>query len=478
MSMSPTPKKKMRFVGPDDDDKATPSSLVLASVPEVTWLLVASFAAPPDVYNLALSSKHFHTASSSVANGGSKRPTRSAAAKPPPPVLATRLLRQSLLSSLGRVLEHSKSGITLEAALALPEGGLIAGSTMVQACLGRWNNSDVDVYCSAKAAPQVRSWLVEKANCMFVGLNDGYIDMVDKRLVYTVDTKIHHVEEWGSVFIQDEMEDVDAGIGHEALTKTEYYNEAVSWGKNCQSTYIDWKFKHGLAFDLLGVDNGKAYDVKPKPGGDLPFDFCGRGNIDLIVARVADPRAKRQTKKKSSKKGRGGGKEVTPFDLLGDFDLEICKASFDGQRFRIPDPHRTFQSRSTMEPNRRAVVSSYVKHFKPVKQYSLEPIAQSVHASSTIKAVRQDVPNAPFYSLLDIAESLPDRFDPGAMFGHGTFLGDPLVQAKYGAPIQFHNFTRKLINRLRKYQQRGIEVVDAPAVDNGIDYWEFCLRSF
>jgi hypothetical protein len=55
-------------------------------------------------------------------------------------VLATRLLRSSLIVSLGRVLKHSKSGITLEAALSmgdLPDGyAVIAGSTIVQTCLG------------------------------------------------------------------------------------------------------------------------------------------------------------------------------------------------------------------------------------------------------------------------------------------------------------------------------------------------------
>lgn len=36
-------------------------------------------------------------------------------------------------------------------------------------------------------------WLVEKANCIFVGFRDTYIDSTDGRLAYTVDTKIHHV---------------------------------------------------------------------------------------------------------------------------------------------------------------------------------------------------------------------------------------------------------------------------------------------
>jgi hypothetical protein len=83
-------------------------------------------------------------------------------------VLATSLLRSSLLSSLERVLKQSQSGITLQSAISmgelLPDGSaIIAGSTIVQTCLGRvWKGSygsppDVDIFCSAKAAPQVRS---------------------------------------------------------------------------------------------------------------------------------------------------------------------------------------------------------------------------------------------------------------------------------------------------------------------------------
>jgi hypothetical protein len=83
-------------------------------------------------------------------------------------VLATSLLRSSLLSSLERVLKQSQSGITLQSAISmgelLPDGSaIIAGSTIVQACLGQvWKGSygtppDVDIFCSAKAAPQVRS---------------------------------------------------------------------------------------------------------------------------------------------------------------------------------------------------------------------------------------------------------------------------------------------------------------------------------
>lgn len=75
--------------------------------------------------------------------------------------VASKMLRESLLVSLERVLKNSESGITLESALALadlPEGSaVIAGSTIVQTCLGELWGGDVDVFCTAKAAPDVRS---------------------------------------------------------------------------------------------------------------------------------------------------------------------------------------------------------------------------------------------------------------------------------------------------------------------------------
>lgn len=70
------------------------------------------------------------------------------------------------------------------------------------------------------------------------------------------------------------------------------------------------------------------------------------------------------------------------------------------------------------------------------------------------------------YRQLDVAARLPDQFT-GIDWGPGS-MWDPLVQAKYSPSIQFHNWTLKLINRLRKYQQRGIEVISAPTIDDGV----------
>ena len=74
---------------------------------------------------------------------------------------------------------------------------------------------------------------------MFVGVNDGYIDMVDNRLSYSVDTKIHHVEAWGSFDASFEYKheyDADA-------SKEEYRQQTTEWGKRAQG-YASWIWKN------------------------------------------------------------------------------------------------------------------------------------------------------------------------------------------------------------------------------------------
>lgn len=87
-------------------------------------------------------------------------------------------------------------------------------------------------------------WLVESANAVFTGFHDGYIDIVDDRLLYTVDSKIHHVESWSSIF-ENFRENLEGPLGDairkgtialpfEELKKTKRYKDMVQWGKNCQ----------------------------------------------------------------------------------------------------------------------------------------------------------------------------------------------------------------------------------------------------
>ena len=315
--------------------------------------------------------------------------------------------------------------------------------------------------------------VAESAEAIFIGFKDGYISMTDDQLLYTVDTNIHHVEHFGKLSENFEKGRKGGWKGHGLETLEEYAEVASGWGKDCQENYVSWKWQNTMRFDVLGIESdNKAYDIKPNTGGSLPFDFNGDGSIDLVVAKMHDDtkEASKKTGKSSKKKTKKS--EVTPFEILDDFDLTICKASFDGKTFRIPEPHLTFARKTTMEPHRRAVVKSYLKHFPGTKGYR-EPSEQSAVASAVIKSVRKEVPDAPFFKLVDFAARIPDHLvdDPDDFFA----MSNPVHQAKYGPPIQFHNWTKKLVDRLIKYQGRGIEVVDAPTIDEGFRFPDFTI---
>ena len=292
--------------------------------------------------------------------------------------------------------------------------------------------------------------------------------MTDDELLYTVDTKIHHVEHYGT-----QAENYEENGEHfEANTLEEYVETTSLFGKDCQKNYVDWKWQNSMSFDVLGIEsNNKAYNIKPNAGGTLPFDFNGDGNIDLVVAKVQDDNDMFRTGEPSKKKAKKS--EVTPFDILDDFDLTICKVSFDGKTFRIPEPHLAFARKTTMEPYRRAVVESYLKHFPGTKGY-VAPDEQSRIANATIKSVRKDVPDAPVYRLIDFAAMIPGKYSETDDI---LDLYNPMYQAKLGPAIQFHNWTKKLVDRLEKYQGRGIEIIDAPIVSGGKRLGRFWLTS-
>ena len=44
-----------------------------------------------------------------------------------------------------------------------------------------------------------------------------------------------------------------AGIDINTLKNTDYYRDAVSWGKNCQSQYVDFKWKRSMSFDIISL---------------------------------------------------------------------------------------------------------------------------------------------------------------------------------------------------------------------------------
>ena len=96
-----------------------------------------------------------------------------------------------------------------------------------------------------------------------------------------------------------------------------------------------------------------------------------------------------------------------------------------------------------MEPNRKKVVESYVKHYVPGNRHHIG-MGASVFVSAIVEKVRKDVPRAPFYKQLDVAARLPDRYDPDAFFGRGSVY-DEFVQVSNRTGILVSEFAYTFI---------------------------------
>ena len=91
-----------------------------------------------------------------------------------------------------------------------------------------------------------------------------------------------------------------------------------------------------------------------------------------------------------------------------------------------------------MEPNRRAVLSSYATHFSPPAKWHIRGVEASNHTSSVIDKVRVDVHSTPFYGLLDRAARLPNPSPSTDRWGNtigidDSFYHDRIARVKFSA---------------------------------------------
>ena len=130
-------------------------------------------------------------------------------------------------------------------------------------------------------------------------------------------------------------------------------------------------------------------------------------------------------------------------DLLAQFDLEICKASFDGRVFRIPQPHRSFRGETRMDPRRLELMSAFADKLLE------KPPSTADGSPSNI------------YESEETWDAICHVFDT-------TREGQPKWQEgfvstdEYLTPKMHHNWFAKLFLRQEKYKSRGIRLLDVP----------------
>jgi len=214
------------------------------------------------------------------------------------------------------------------------------------------------------------------------------------------------------------------------------YEQACEWGQGINDQYFPTIWQHflhgGNPRDLVDP----VYCIKPAlPDDPFPFDFHYDKDptyVDLVVAKAGCASAK---------------------DLLDDFDLSLCKASWDGKNFHIPDPHYAFTGRSKLEPNRKRLMEAYRRFY--ISEEGTPDIIYGIE-EERMRRVRYAV----------------DRLERFSGFNFTVPPGEVEEIRQEAQDFALHNFIFKLFDRLKKYQSRGIEVEDAPETSN------FFIRGF
>ena len=241
-----------------------------------------------------------------------------------------RTLRQNRAST-DRKVDVFKSFTQLAKSLP-PDSVAMSGSIVVQAMLGeQWGGSDIDVYCTNQAAPSVRTWIISELKQVLVGVCSRYtVDLSIEKGPGHNDI-IDHVEHWANAPEENRVFECTSG-------RTWRFNSGASFHPSPL-----WSQGNEVHLDREEIDRCTPSNAIRTKGDlvDIPFeprllDQCCENdcqgtkkdivNIDLIVVNQRSSIAR----------------------AINDFDIVMCKCSWDGNKFNIPRPADTFGRQSEL----------------------------------------------------------------------------------------------------------------------------------
>ena len=440
------PKKKLKGMSP---------SMSLCGLSEDLLDNICSHLDPPDVFNLATSSKKLF--------------------RPFGPRLLQSSLRRQLDEVLHRITTADGAPFTVqdlfpdeERQLDFDSSGrpqvILSGSAVVQCALGpdfrgiedegeddddsdseavdddeceddehdddsesevnHWKDADIDIFCTWDAAPMIRRRLFQRCGLVCSGVDNSYNQQgrdlagdIDNCMEESTKSIVHHVESYSSRPTEGTTEYINHDLDIEEdldYASDQYAKKLKEWGEAALKMH-----------NQLGNEGSPSpcfmWNGVGIPGGALNTDFLydyelrSSKFVQLIVAKpeVKDARM-----------------------LLKNFDLEICKCSFNGKGFTIPAPADTFAGRTIITPARRDIIEQFVKGYYKAP-YQCKAPDQSYHFDQA-------------------SEKLLKGITKKAWKGVG--LGPPSRKTHYERYI----FCQKLFERLKKYRARGLEITNAP----------------
>jgi hypothetical protein len=245
-------------------------------------------------------------------------------------------------ASVGRDVDVFNSFRRLANSLS-PDSVAMSGSIVVQAVLGdQWDGSDIDVYCTQGAAPAVRTWLINDLNQVLVGVHASY--RTGER-----GSTVHHVEHWANEPKVGKTFECQCARGH------------VKWQfDKAASNHASPMYLQGR--DLYDSDEVIDGDLHPScavhtEGDHTPIPFEPHTPIPFEPRLVdqCDENGRRKSKKETVNIDLiVVDSESSVADAIEDFDIVICKCSWDGIKFSIPTPTDTFERRSKLSDHHKS----------------------------------------------------------------------------------------------------------------------------
>jgi hypothetical protein len=441
-----------------EDSLVSSNLCLITSLPDSVLVNIASYSAPPDIYNLSQTCKDFHKPSTELSTRHILSPKKvftpleDDSHNDAVTNIASKLLNESLLQGLVRVLERSNASISIDQVkkfvkLQMDEMNqgrkvLLSGSAVVQAATGkRFDNYDLDIYCTKKSVPALRALLLSEFGMCCESVVPCYGENQECEYL-GIKRSIHHVETY--VFNSKAVKTVGA-----AKLARRYFR-AINWAQQAgleeAAQQAVQEETDRFIMSYMSLRNKCLHNFQKlkhhKFPNDYPFTMSPQGNgrkcIDLIVCRTS------------------------PEEALARFDLEICKCNFDGKSLHVVSIQDTFNSR-TKSDDYMKFINHYLPSFLNPALEEHRTILSAFASSHGNALAHLSFSNASNGMMIHIMQcftgtvELIDKRTQLTVLGTETFsLLDWETHPCYF--LALHNKLVKQFIRALKYSKRGIQV--------------------
>lgn len=422
---------------------------MISTLPDSILLEIASYCTAPDMHHLSQTTSLFHRSSNELSMKHLLSPlpvdadagASNVEAVPKPKEtrnvvnnLASKMLQQTLVIGLVQVLKESNAKLSLEQTRKLANlmaskkdtnGILLSGSCMVQAATGKRFNKDeggydIDIYCNAKSLPDLRDLLVDFGLCC-----ESVIPFYSS--IGAQDKAISHVETYvinpNSTYFTTTVADIVNRHADNAHVEMGDLSNAGLHRLRRNDLLSLLQLTEGLKHLRFRLDF--PVTIYPK--------LTGAKAIDIIVC----------------------SDNHTPMSVVGMFDLEICKSTFNGHKFNVVSPQMTYNFHTDAD-SMNELLNRYMSYY-------LNPPNESMRRE-VIHSCKQTINRPNEMMTMHLMSSFLSAFlEQG---GTATTIPHLHRYKKFTQEyfVCLHNFLVMRLKRALKYMSRGIAV----PIDNDI----------